>query len=155
MDNGRRIRTARWNMYRYRANKDAVENYFSNVLYGTNDVGVHGIQTSNISDPTARGGIALATLPDDLKEKWEWVKAVDEAWEECKQYDSQNEIDFGLAYVMEKQFCLTGEKRPKSKNAVAKLKICRDCHIAERTYYNWLRQITDAVVYYATKRGIL
>jgi len=141
-------------MFTYQDNKELVQNFMSKAYrytYKMSDEPM--VQKTFKSDPTARGGILLADPPEYIRDAVLKTEAVEAAWQEVKELDCGE--PFGLAYLMEKNFCLTGNRRSKSANAVVRHKICSDCGIADRTFYSWMGQITDIMIYHATKRGLM
>ena len=108
-----------------------------------------GVSSGHRSDPTARAAIKLAEMPEPIRTKALWVRAVNDAWRECREDDKQ------LAYLFEKNFRLTGEiLGPEHNTAVRKL-IMDECGISVSTFYEWLENVADILVYHATKRKLL
>lgn len=109
---------------------------------------------SNVpSDPTARAGIALASMPKDLAEKRAWCCVIESAWAECVEEDRANHLN--LAQIMERNFCLVGDTHSRDGNADCREKICADLDISESTFFARLRTITGIVVYHAAVKGLV
>ena len=107
---------------------------------------------SNVpSDPTARAGIALTSMPKDLAEKRAWCCVIESAWAECVEEDRANHLN--LAQIMERNFCLVGDTHSRDGNADCREKICADLDISESTFFARLRTITGIVVYHAAVKG--
>jgi hypothetical protein len=105
------------------------------------------------TDPTQQAAIRLADMPEVLKEKAAWVKVIDDTWKDCVTEDGGD--PHGLAYLMDKNFRLTGEETGEDQNAVVREEIMKTCDISQRTFYSRLTTVADMLVYHATKRGLL
>lgn len=103
------------------------------------------------SDPTARAAILLAEMPEGTALKQKWCNAIEDAWAECVAQDAVNKN--GMAFFMENVFSLTEE--PDADENSVRDKVCAHCNIAIPTYYNWMKTVTQIVVYHAAKRGLL
>ena len=109
---------------------------------------------SNVpSDPTARAGIALASMPKDLAEKRAWCCAIESAWAECVEEDKINGLH--LAEIMERNFYLVGDAHDRNGNTNCRNAICADLDISESTFFARLRTITGIVVYHAAVKGLV
>ena len=152
-----RIRVARKQLYSYYMDKQIVKDYFDAAHKQTRKMGDDAIRGTFKSDPTARGGIMLAEPPDYIAERIAWIKAIEDAWAEMHIDDQayRRVPARGKAYVMEIFFCLTQPPRRRDRNEQARNNLCRECKIAIRTFYNWLSDITNAVVAQATLRKLL
>lgn len=152
-----RIRLARKHLYSYYADKLAVEDFIASASRQTQRMNDDAVRGTFKSDPTARGGIMLAEPPTKIARKVEWIKAIEDAWAELYLDDQayRRVPSRGKAYVMEMYFCLTQPPRRKELNEIARDQLCNECKIAVRTFYNWLSDITQAVIHQATLRGLL
>jgi AcrR family transcriptional regulator len=152
-----RIRIARKQLYAYYADKEAIESFIEAATRQTQKMDAEFVRGTYRSDPTARGGIMLADPPAAIRAKVEWVKTIEDAWAELHFEDHayRRVPEHGKAYVMEQFFCLTLPPRRKELNEEARDKLCAECGISVRTFYNWLTQITQCVIQHATRRGLL
>lgn len=142
--------------FRYQAYKREVGEYRSramtmrgqriNAVPGSTSAGSH-------TDPTQQAAIRLADMPESLKAKAKWVKAVNDAWADCLAEDAGDA--HGMAFLLERNFRLTGEETGKEQNAVVREEIMREAHISMSTFYNRLETVADILVYHAAKRGLL
>jgi len=141
-------------LFSYQDNKDEVQKFLTKAYrynYKTSDE--PSVMSTFKSDPTARGAMLLLDPPEHIRNAVLMVETVEAAWQEVKELDCGE--PFGYSYLMEKNFCLTGKQRSRDQNAMMRHKICADCGIAERTFYSWMWQITEIVIYHATKRGLM
>ena len=111
------------------------------------------IRSNTPSDPTARAGIALASMPKDLAEKRAWCCVIESAWAECIEEDKVNGLR--LAEIMERNFYLSGDPHGREDNANCRAKICSDIGISDSTFFARLRTITGIVVYHAAAKGLI
>lgn len=142
--------------FRYQAYKREVGEYRSKALAirgqridavpGSTSAGTH-------TDPTQQAAIRLADMPESLKVKAKWVKAVNDAWADCLTEDMGD--THGLAFLLEKNFRLTGEETGKDQNTAVREEIMREAHISQTTFYSRLEIVADILVYHAAKRGLL
>ena len=141
-------------LFSYAGYKKEIDEFFETALRQTaKQDDQSGVRGSFRSDPTARGGVMLADPPPRIREAMAWTRAIDDAWSECEMLDGGN--PYGLAYLLERNFCLTGGPRPRSQNANARRRICEECGIAERTFYLWLDKVTSIAIYHASHAGLL
>lgn len=152
-----RIRIARGKLYAYYSDKQRIEAFIEAASKQTRKMGDDAIRGTYKSDPTARGGIMLADPPPKMANRIEWVKAIEDAWAELHLEDHayRRVPERGKSYVMEHYFCLTSPPRRKELNESARDKLCEECKISVRTFYNWLTQITQTVMQQAIRRGLL
>lgn len=152
-----RIRIARRQLYAYYTDKQVVESFVASAARQTRKMGEDSIRGTYKSDPTARGGIMLAEPPPKIANKVAWIKVIEDAWAELHLDDQayRRVPSRGKAYVMERFFCLTQPPRRRERNNEARDTLCNECKIAVRTFYNWLSDITQAVIHQATLRGLL
>lgn len=108
-----------------------------------------GVSSGHRSDPTARAAIKLAEMPEPLRTKVLWIRAVNDAWRECLEDDKQ------LAYLFEKNFRLTGDILGPEHNTAVRNAIIEELGISTTTFYAWLENVADILVYHATKRKLL
>lgn len=130
----------------YRAQALAMRGQRINAVPGSTSAGSH-------TDPTQQAGIKLADMPEKLKQKAAWVKTVNDAWADCATEDDGD--PHGLAFLLERNFRLTGEATGKDKNAAVREEIMREAHISMATFYNRLENVADILVYHATRRRLL
>lgn len=112
-----------------------------------------GIRGSHYSDPTAAAGCALADPPKKLREKQGWMKAIESAWLDCIILDGGEK--YGRAYMMEKNFSLTGKPHSREKNEDVREQIMQDCNISRSTFFRWLYGITYGVYLYAREQELI
>ena len=151
-----RRQTAMRHAFRYQAYKREVREYRAQALAmrgqridavpGSTSAGSH-------TDPTQQAAIRLADMPESLQTKAKWVKAVNDAWADCATEDGND--PHGLAFLLERNFRLTGEATGKDKNAAVREEIMREAHISQTTFYSRLETVADILVYHATRRGLL
>ena len=153
IDRARKVRAMLYQYQRFVKRKAA---YTVRAMGQTGRHDESGIRGTYKSDPTARGGCMLADPPHRLAREWEWIDAINDAWAECMYLDkTAGREGNGLAYTIERLFCLTGEPRPKEKNSEAVREIAEACGISERTVYDWRDYITGIVEFHAGKRALL
>lgn len=111
------------------------------------------IKSNSPSDPTARAGIMLASMPKELSEKRAWCLAIEDAWAECIAEDKTSGLR--LAEIMERNFYLSGDPHAREDNAVCRARICEEFGISESTFFARLRTITSIVVYHAAAGGLV
>ena len=93
---------------------------------------------SNVpSDPTARAGIALASMPKDLAEKRAWCCVIESAWAECVEEDKANHLN--LAQIMERNFYLVGDAHSRDGNTNCRNAICTDLDISESDIFSYVQ----------------
>lgn len=152
-----RRKIARRNAFRYQSYREEVRRYRADYLStlrsprtdampGSSSAGSH-------SSPTEYYGIRLADMPESLRQKWKWVKAIEDAWSECLNEDAGDR--HGLAFLLEKNFRLTGETSDDDHNSEVRETIMKESGISLATFYNRLEVVTDILVYHAAKRGLL
>lgn len=107
------------------------------------------VSSGHRSDPTAHAAIKLSEMPEPLRNKALWIRAVNDAWRECREDDKQ------LAYLFEKNFRLTGDILGPEHNTAVRENIMDECNISVRTFYEWLETVADILVYHAAKRKLL
>ena len=147
-----RRRAAMSHAFRYQEYKAAVNDYVSAVLAsqgGKQQFGGTPVSSGHRSDPTAQAAVKLADMPEHLRTKALWVRAVNDAWEECAAESDD------LAFLFEQNFRLTGEILGQEHNAAVRERIVEELGIAVPTFYKWLEDACDILVYYATKRKLL
>ena len=142
--------------FRYQAYKREVREYREKALAmrgqridavpGSTSAGSH-------TDPTQQAAIRLADMPESLQTKAKWVKVVNDAWADCATEDGRDA--HGLAFLLERNFRLTGEETGKDQNVAVREEIMREAHISMATFYNRLETVADILVYHAAKRGLL
>ena len=94
-------------------------------------------------------GLKLIDMPEHIRQKALWVRAVNDAWRECREDDKQ------LAYLFEHNFRLTGDILGPEHNTAVRARIMEELNISRPTFYNWLEAVADILVYHATKRKLL
>lgn len=146
-----RRRAAMSNAFKYQVYKAEVAAYIDScmALTGKQQLGGSAVTSGHRSDPTARAAIKLADMPEYLRTKALWVRAVNDAWRECLE-DSKD-----LAYLFEKNFRLTGETLGPEHNTAVRNEIVEELNISTSTFYQWLEAVADILVYHATKRKLL
>lgn len=140
-------------LFSYQSYKQTYEEYVSRAMRQTQKMTETGIHGSHKSDPTARGAVMLADLPEQIKTKVLWIGAIEDAWAECIKEDCGKEC--GLAYVMEHYFCLTGERREKKHNGEAVRAICEECEITPVGFRTRRGKIIGIVQYHAALRKLI
>ena len=145
-----RERTVRRHLYRYARDVRDVRQYEQSVFGAThNETGIRG---SNILDPTARSGIALADPPDDLQQKRLWIEAIDAAMEELEQADGSNER--GYVYICTRMFGLDGHRHKRQENRDTAAKVADECFMSVSSMYNRIGTFINIVIYYATQKKL-
>lgn len=140
-------------LFQYRACKAVLDDYMQRAFNKTSKVNESGVRAPFISDPTGRGGAALAQLPRKLEEKRRWCKAIEDALAECRLEDGDR--DNGLVALLTEYFCLNKPRRQKDQNAEAVEKICAEHGISRSTFFNRMNKVTDIVLYYATRQELI
>ena len=146
-----RRRAAMSHAFRYQEYKAEVQAYIDWAMSqtGKQQLGGTGISSGHRSDPTARAAIKLIDMPEHIRTKALWVRAVNDAWRECREDDKQ------LAYLFEHNFRLTGDILGPEHNTAVRARIMEELNISRPTFYNWLEAVADILVYHATKRKLL
>ena len=146
-----RRRAAMSHAFRYQEYKAAVQAYIDWALSqtGKQQLGGTGISSGHRSDPTARAAIKLVDMPEHIRTKALWVRAVNDAWRECAEESRE------LAYLFEHNFRLTGEILGPDHNTAVRMRIMEETGISMRTFYDRLNDVCDILVYHATKRKLL
>lgn len=150
-DNRRRI--AMSHAFRYQSYKRELQEYRANAL-GTlrsprTDALPGGAGAGSHSDPTQQAGIRLADMPEPLRSRALWVKAIEDTWRECR--DESRE----LGVLFERNFRLTGETLGKEHNTEVRERIMEALDMSQATFYNRLEDAANILVYHATKRKLL
>lgn len=145
-----RRRAAMRHAFRYQPYKDEVTAYVDSCLaLSAPKERIGGSASGHRSDPTARAGIKLAEMPESIRMKALWIRAVNDAWSECAEDDGD------LAYLFEKNFRLTGNTLGPEHNTEVRNEIIEHLRISTSTFYERLEAVTDILVYHATKRKLL
>lgn len=146
-----RRRAAMSHAFRYQEYKAEVQAYIDWAMSqtGKQQLGGTGISSGHRSDPTARAAIKLIDMPEHIRTKALWVRAVNDAWRECAEESKD------LAYLFEHNFRLTGEILGPEHNTAVRSHIMEWLGISLRTFYTWLENTADILVYHATKRKLL
>ena len=145
-----REQTARRHLYRYAQYVREVRQYEQSVLGAThNETGIRG---SEISDPTARSGMALAEPPKDLGHKRQWIDAIDAAMDELAGMDGQDA--YGYVHICTRMFGLDGQRHKRRENRDTALKISMDCNLSVRALYGRVNTIVNTVIYHAAELGL-
>lgn len=139
------------NAFKYQQYKAEINAYIDScmALTGKQQLGGSAVTSGHRSDPTARAAIKLAEMPEHLRNKALWVRAVNDAWRELREDDKQ------MAYLFEKNFRLTGDILGPEHNTAVRNDIVKDLSISMTTFYEWLESVADILVYHATKRKLL
>lgn len=147
-----RRRAAMSHAFRYQEYKAAVNEYVSAILAsqgGKQQFGGTPVSSGHRSDPTAQAAVKLADMPEHIRVKAMWVRAVNDAWRECAEESGE------LAYLFEHNFRLTGDVLGQEHNATVRAHIMEHLGIQLRTFYERLENVCDILVYYAAKRKLL
>ena len=147
-----RRRAAMRHAFRYQPYKDDVTAYIDECMALTapkERLGSGSASSGHRSDPTARAGIKLAEMPEAVRAKALWIRAVNDTWKECADEDQ------ALAYLFEKNFRLTGDTLGPEHNTEVRNAIIEHLGISTRTFYERLEAVADILVYHATKRKLL
>lgn len=146
-----RRRAAMSHAFRYQEYKAAVAQYVDWAMSQTSkqQLGGTGISSGHRSDPTARAAIRLVDMPEHIRTKELWVRAIRDAWKECREESKE------LALLFERNFRLTGDILGPEHNTAVRVAIMEECGISARTFYERLEDACDILVYYATKRKLL
>lgn len=137
--------------FRYQEYKAAVAEYVDWAMSQTSKQQLAGtpVTSGHRSDPTARAAIRLVDMPEHLRTKALWVRAVNDAWKECREESDE------LALLFERNFRLTGDILGPEHNTAVRVGIMQECNISVPTFYKWLEDACDILVYHATKRKLL
>ena len=137
--------------FKYQTYKAEVQAYIDWAMSqtGKQQLGGTGISSGHRSDPTARAAIKLIDMPEHIRTKALWVRAVNDAWKECAEESRE------LAYLFEHNFRLTGEILGPDHNTAVRMRIMEETGISMRTLYDRLNDVCDILVYHATKRKLL
>lgn len=146
-----RRRAAMSHAFKYQAYKAEVQAYIDWAMSqtGKQQLGGTGISSGHRSDPTARAAIKLIDMPEHIRTKALWVRAVNDAWRECAEESKE------LAYLFEHNFRLTGDVLGPEHNTAVRTFIMEQIGISMRTFYDKLNDACDILVYHATKRKLL
>lgn len=146
-----RRRAAMSHAFRYQEYKAEVQAYIDWAMSqtGKQQLGGTGISSGHRSDLTARAAIKLVDMPEHIRTKALWVRAVNDAWRECAE-ESRD-----LAYLFEHNFRLTGDILGPEHNTAVRMGIMEYTGISMRTFYDRLNDACDILVYHATKRKLL
>ena len=146
-----RRRAAMSHAFRYQEYKAAVAQYVDWALSQTGKQQLTGTPVSggHRSDPTANSAIKLVDMPEHIRTKALWVRAVNDAWRECAEESRE------LAYLFEHNFRLTGDILGPEHNTAVRMRIMEETGISMRTFYDRLNDVCDILVYHATKRKLL
>ena len=106
------------------------------------------VSSGHRSDPTAHAAIRLADMPEHIRVKALWIRAIEAAWKECR-------VDEELGYLFEKNFRLTGEPLGPEHNTAVRNQIVEALGISTSTFYTRLTEAADVLVYHAAKRKLL
>ncbi len=141
--------------FRYQEYKAEVQAYIDWAMSqtGKQQLGGTGISSGHRSDPTARAAIKLVDMPEHIRTKALWVRAVNDAWRECKEDDAGEK--YGLAFLFEHNFRLTGDILGPEHNTAVRAYIIEQAGITRPTFYNRLEAVCDILVYHAAKRKLL
>lgn len=150
-----RRRAAMSHAFRYQEYKAEVQAYIDWAMSqtGKQQLGGTGISSGHRSDPTARAAIKLVDMPEHIRTKALWVRAVNDAWRECKEDDAGEK--YGLAFLFEHNFRLTGDILGPEHNTAVRAYIIEQAGITRPTFYNRLEAVCDILVYHAAKRKLL
>lgn len=150
-----RRREAMSHAFRYQAYKAEVAEYVRSAMTqtGKQQLGGTPVSSGHRSDPTARAAIKLADMPEHIRTKALWVAVVNDAWKEC--IDDDNGDPYGLAFILERNFRLTGETLGPEHNASVRSSIRERAGMNRTTFYNRLEEVGDILVYHAVKRKLL
>ena len=137
--------------FRYQEYKAEVQAYIDWAMSqtGKQQLGGTGISSGHRSDPTARAAIKLIDMPEHIRTKALWVRAVNDAWRECAEESKE------MAYLFEHNFRLTGDILGPEHNTAVRMGIMEYTGISMRTFYDRLNDVCDILVYHATKRKLL
>ena len=145
-----REKTARRHLYGYALYVREIRQYERSVYGATrNETGIRG---SEISDPTARSGMALAEPPADLQRKRAWIEAIDAAIDELRQMDAGNA--HGYVYICTHIYGLNGQRHKRRENTETSLKVANDCTMSVAALYYRVKTIVSVVIYHAGQRGL-
>ena len=105
-----------------------------------------GVKSSNISDPTGRGGIMLATAEYQTltQEELIWMLAIDAAKADLDGYAPEIGRVMSIVYGLD-----PNDWRPRTKGNRAKyrIKAMMECGIdRDNTYYEWRQKILETVI---------
>ena len=146
-----REQTARWHLYRYAQYVRELRQY-EQAVFGAPQHDGTGVRGSEISDPTARSGIALAEPPPSLGQHRRWIDAIDAAMNELAGMDGTD--GQGYVYICTRMFGLDGQRHTRRENRDTVLKISADCNLSVRALYGRVNTIVNTVIYHAAELGL-
>jgi len=138
-------------LYGYAKYKKELAEYVDDIFNGTKPHDESGVRGTGISDPSARGGIALADLPRHLADKQKWIYAIDSAIKELRDMDAGDSR--GLVYICTHLYGLDGRRHKRRDNRDTAVKVADDCFMSVRSLYYRVRIILNVVLYHAAKNG--
>ena len=139
-----RERIVRRHLYRYALYVRELRQY-EQAVFGAPQHDGTGVRGSEISDPTARSGIALAEPPPSLGQHRRWIDAIDAAMNELAGMDGTDG---------QRMFGLDGQRHKRRENRDTALKIAIDCNLSVRAMYDRAGTIINTVIYHAAKAGL-
>ncbi len=144
-----REREVRKRLYQYASAKTEVELFEGDVIYGAPVFDDSGVRGTGISDPTARKGISLAEIPEELILKAKWVECINDSLREMRaEYED-------LVTVAVKIYGLDGHRHRKRKNRELRFKIADDLNLSMSALYYKQTLINRIVMFHAAARGLL
>lgn len=146
-----RERIVRRHLYRYALYVRELRQY-EQAVFGAPQHDGTGVRGSEISDPTARSGIALAEPPPSLGQHRRWIDAIDAAMNELAGMDRTD--GQGYVYICTRMFGLDGQRHKRRENRDTALKIAIDCNLSVRAMYARAETIINTVIYHAAKAGL-
>lgn len=139
-------------LYKYAAYRKDIEDYES-IVYDSPKHDDSGVRGTDISDPTARIAVALANPPPNMRMKYLWVNAIDDALDEMELADDGNKR--GLVFIATAIYGLDGKRHKKRKNRDTAIKVAMDCELSRSALYYRLTLISSIVMYHAILHGLL
>ena len=144
-----REREVRRRLYQYASSRAEVETYEGDIIFGVPVFDESGVRGSGTGDPTARKGIALAEIPDDIIMKARWIDCINESLLEMKEEDAD------LVTIAVRIFGLDGRRHKRRANRELRFKVANEMNLSTSALYYKQTLITRIVMFHAAARGLL
>lgn len=143
-----RERMVRYHLFRYAEHKKEIAEYEDDILYGSKAIDISGVHGTWISDSTARKGMKLAEMPEEMIINSRWIEAIDCGLRELLKMDKGN--DRGYAYICKHMYGI-----PNKRIQQGTVRIAIECSLSRATVYTKLQTIMSVMIFHATSKGLL
>lgn len=143
-----REKITRRKLFCYARYAQDLADFEESIVFGARQFDITGIHGTGISDPSARKGIALADMTDEMKYKKAWIEAIDNGLEELARMDKGN--DRGYKYICMHMFGI-----PTRRQMCGTVRIAIECNMARSTVYQRLQTILNVMIFHAGLKGLL